>query len=74
MKHVYQKVLVDLSLYISSDDFRISNRHDIADKELCYVASLLSAEITHELLIYSEASYPLLEGQCLDYDQIAVTF
>ena len=33
---------------------------------------LLSVEMTHESLIYSEARYSLLEGQSLDYDHIAV--
>lgn len=41
--------------------------------EICAVVILLSVKIIHELLIYSEGRYPLLEGQNFEYDHITVS-
>lgn len=41
--------------------------------KICAVVILLSVEITHELLIYSEGRYPLLEGHNFEHDHITVS-
>lgn len=53
--------------------FTFEETMTIADKNLHSIVILLSVEITHELFMYFEARYSLLEGQSFDYDCIPVS-